>query len=147
MREKNLLLRLTVILMIGFAFVFKVDFSLAKDMTAKDLVDEAKKSVVSISVDKAKAMLGKSGVIFLDVREPKEYKAGHVPNAINIPRGLIEFKVTSKIPDKAAQIIIYCKSGGRACLTAFNLTRMGYTNIKNIDGGWQAWSRKGYPVE
>jgi rhodanese-related sulfurtransferase len=147
MRKKYSMLRLSVILMIGIAFIFNADFSTAKDMTAKELVAEAKKSVVSISVDKAKELHGKSGVIFLDVREPKEYKAGHVPGAINIPRGIVEFEITSKIPNKAAQIIIYCKSGGRACLTGLNLAKMGYKNVKNMDGGWKAWSKKGFPVE
>ncbi len=146
MKEKRLLC-IAVTLIMSAAFVFNADFSTAKDMTAKDLVTEAKKTISSISVEDAKAMHAKGGVIFLDVREPKEYKAGHVPGAINIPRGLVEFKIGNKIKDKSAQIIVYCKTGGRASLCGRNLIRMGYKNVKNMDGGWKAWAKKGYPVE
>ena len=100
-----------------------------------------------MSVSEAKAKLGKSGIVFLDVREPKEFKAGHIPGAINIPRGLAEFKIEKQIPDKNTKIIIYCKTGGRACLSAANLKKMGYKNITNITGGWEAWNKAGYPVE
>ena len=145
MKKKNLIL--IVALMIAAALAFNAPLALAKDMTAKDLVAEAKKNIVMISVSDAKAMFDKGGVTFLDCRTKKEYKSGHIPGAINIPRGLLEFKIGKKIPDKNASIVIYCKSGGRASLGCCNLVRMGYKNIKNIDGGWKAWSKAGYPVE
>jgi len=145
MKRKNLIL--IIALIISTAFAFNTSLALAKDMTAKDLVDEAQKKIVSISVSDAKAMLDKGGVTFLDCREPKEYKSGHIPGAINIPRGLLEFKIGEKLPDKNAPIVIYCKSGGRASLGCCNLVRMGYKNIKNMDGGWKSWTKAGYPVE
>jgi rhodanese-related sulfurtransferase len=147
MREKKILLGFAVTLIVSAVFVFNADFSTAKDMTAQDLVAEAKKTISSISVEDAKAMHGQSGVIFLDVREPKEYKAGHIPGAINIPRGLVEFKITNKIKNKDTKIVVYCKKGGRACLSGCNLIKMGYKNVKNMGGGWKAWTKKGYPVE
>lgn len=72
---------------------------------------------------------------------------GHVPGARHIPRGLLEFKIDKKIPDRTADIILYCKMGGRGCLAACTLCRMGYKNAKNMDGGWMAWEKAGYPVE
>jgi rhodanese-related sulfurtransferase len=83
----------------------------------------------------------------LDCRESKEFKMGHVPDAINIPRGLIEFKIDKKIPDKTTKIVVYCKVGGRGCLSACTLCRMGYKNVMNMAGGWMAWEKAGYPVE
>jgi rhodanese-related sulfurtransferase len=121
--------------------------SMAKDMTADDFVAEAKKDVCEVSVSEAKEMLDKGGWVFLDCREPKEYKMGHVPGAINIPRGVIEFSADKKIPDKNAKILVYCKIGGRGCLTACTLCRMGYKNVRNLGGGWAAWEKAGYPVE
>ncbi len=121
--------------------------AVAKDMTAKELVTEAKKNICEVSVSDAKALLDKGGYIFLDCREPKEFKMGHVPGAMNIPRGLLEFKVSKKIPDKNAKIAMYCKSGGRGCLATCTLCRMGYKNVKNMDGGWKAWEKAGYPIE
>lgn len=121
--------------------------AIAKDMTAKELVTEAKKSICEVSVSEAKDLLDKSGYIFLDCREPKEFKMGHIPGAMNIPRGLLEFKIAKKIPDKNAKIVMYCKKGGRGCLATCTLCKMGYKNAKNMDGGWKAWEKAGYPIE
>jgi rhodanese-related sulfurtransferase len=118
-----------------------------KVMTAEDMVKEAKASVCEISVSEAKALLDKGGYLFLDCREPKEFKMGHIPGAINIPRGVMEFKIAKQVPDKNEQLVLYCKSGGRGCLAACTLCRMGYQNVKNIDGGWLAWEKAGYLVE
>ena len=145
MKKRHLIL--IIVLMVSAAFAFNASLAMAKDMTAKDLVTEAKKNIASISVSDAKAMLDKGGVTFLDCREPKEYKSGHIPGAINIPRGLLEFKIAGKLPDKNAPIIMYCKSGGRASLATQSVNRMGYKNVKNMDGGWKAWAKAGYPVE
>jgi rhodanese-related sulfurtransferase len=51
------------------------------------------------------------------------------------------------VPDKSTQIVMYCKKGGRGCLAACTLCRMGYQNVVNMDGGWLAWEKAGYPVE
>ena len=145
MKMRNTIL--IVALMLGIALVFNAPAALAKDMTAKDLVEKAKKNITMISLEDAKALFDKGGVIFLDCREPKEYKSGHIPGAINIPRGLLEFKVEGKIPDKNADIVMYCKSGGRGCLACESIGEMGYKNVKNMEGGWMAWSKAGYPVD
>jgi len=114
MKKKSLIL--IIVLMISAAFAFNAALALAKDMTAKDLVAEAKKNIASISVSDAKALFDKGGVTFLDCRDQKEFKSGHIPGAVNISRGLLEFKIGKKISDKNAQIIMYCKSGGRGSL-------------------------------
>lgn len=145
MKKKNLIL--IVALMISAAFAFNAPLAIAKDMTAKDLVAEAKKDITVIDVAAAKGIFDKGGATFLDCREPKEYKSGHIPGAMNIPRGLLEFKIAKKVSDKNTEIVIYCKKGGRGCLAAFNLVRMGYKNVKNLDGGWKAWAKAGNPVE
>jgi len=121
--------------------------AVAKDMTAKELVAEAKKNICEVSVSEAKGLFDKGGYIFLDCRTSKEFKMGHVPGAMNIQRGLLEFKVSKKIPDKNAKIAMYCKSGGRGCLATCTLCRMGYKNVKNMGGGWKAWEKAGYPIE
>lgn len=145
MKKKNLIL--VVALMISAAFVFNAPLAMAKDMSAKDLVAEAKKNITVIDVTAAKGIFDKGGATFIDCREPKEFKSGHIPGAMNIPRGLLEFKIAKKVSDKNTEIVIYCKSGGRGCLASFNLVRMGYKNIKNLDGGWKAWAKAGNPVE
>ena len=109
--------------------------------TAKDFVKEAKKHIKEITCDKASKLLGKKGVIFLDVREPAEYNAGHIDGAINLPRGLLEFKIAKKIPNKNATIIVYCKTGGRGALATYTLKQMGYKKVYNLKGGWLGWKK------
>jgi len=118
--------------------------AVAKDMTAEDLVNQAKQEICEVSVSEAKALFDEGG---LDCRTQKEYKMGHIPGAMNIPRGLLEFKIGKKIEDKHTPIVIYCKKGSRGCLATCTLCRMGYTNVKNLAGGWLAWEKAVYPVE
>ncbi len=133
------------------AFVFGLALTaptaIAKDLTAKELVTEAKKSICEVSVSDAKALFDKGGYIFLDCRTSKEFKMGHIPGAMNISRGLLEFKIAKKVPDKNANIVIYCVVGGRGSLATYTLGQMGYKNVKNLDGGWKAWEKAGYPIE
>jgi rhodanese-related sulfurtransferase len=136
-----------IALMISVAFAFSSPLAMAKDMTKEDFVADANKNITQISVSDAKALLGKAGIIFLDARVPGEYEAGHVPGAMNLPRGLLEFKIAEMIPDKNAAIVVYCKTGGRGSLATLTLGKMGYKNVKNMDGGWKAWEIAGYPKE
>jgi rhodanese-related sulfurtransferase len=120
----------------------------AGDKTPAELVQEAKEEVCEISPAEAKEKIDAGGPLFiLDVREPDEFDKGHIPQAMNIPRGLLEFKIGSKIPNKDAHILAYCKSGGRSCLACSTLLEIGYKNAMSIEGGWQAWLKAGYPVE
>jgi len=132
------------------AFVFGLALiaptAMAKDMTAKEMVTTAKQNITEVSVSDAKALLDKGGYIFLDVRTSKEFKMGHIPGAMHLARGLLEFKIAKAVPDKNANIIVYCKSGGRGSLATYTLGQMGY-NVKNMDGGWKAWEKAGYPIE
>ena len=145
MKKKHLIL--IIVLMISAAFAFNASLALAKDMTAKDFEKESLKHIATISVSEAKAILDKGGVTFLDVRTEKEYKKGHIPGAKNVPRGKLEYDIGKDIPDKNAAVVVYCKTGGRSCLGTYTLVRMGYQNLKSMDGGWMAWTKAGYPVE
>ncbi len=134
-------------LMISVAFAFNASLALAKDMTKTDFEKEALKHITTISVADAKALFDKGGVTFLDVRTEKEYKKGHIPGAKNVPRGKLEYDIGKAIADKSTSMVVYCKTGGRSCLGTYTLVRMGYKNIKSMDGGWKAWTKAGYPVE
>ena len=121
--------------------------AIAKDLTKHDMVSAAKATISQVSAADAKALFDKGGYIFLDCRTAKEFKMGHIPGAIHLARGLLEFKIAKKVPDKNANIIIYCKSGGRGSLATSTLGKMGYKNVKNMDGGWKAWTKAGYPID
>ncbi|MEA1971322.1 MAG: rhodanese-like domain-containing protein [Thermodesulfobacteriota bacterium] len=146
--RNQLFVKKSLIVFFVLLFTLSLSASCLAGLTDKDFVKEAKKKVTEISVADAKAAMdaGKVDVI-LDCRTAKEFKKGHLPKAMNLQRGLLEFKATKKIPNKDASIICYCKSGGRSCLSTCTLGQMGYTNVKSLDGGWKAWLKAGYPIE
>lgn len=116
-------------------------------MTALDLVAEAKSKITEI--DLAAAQNAMPNALLLDVREPAEFDAGRMPGAINIPRGLLEFKIGDhpQLSQRDCDILIYCKTSGRAVLAALNLQRMGYVGVRSIHGGFDAWTQANLPVE
>jgi rhodanese-related sulfurtransferase len=144
---KRMYLRNSLIALFVLLFTLSVSAACLADMTSKDFVNEAKKTVKEISIADAKAAMDSGKAIVLDCRTAKEFKKGHLPKAINLQRGLLEFKAEKKFPDKAAYIIVYCKTGGRSCLGACTMGKMGYKNIVSLAGGWKAWVKAGYPVE
>ena len=116
--------------------------------TANDLVTDAKARIREIPLTDAEQTIGKTDAL-LDVREPDEYAAGHLPGAVNIPRGMLEFKI-GDMPDLAsreADIVLYCKTDGRAALAVRSLQDMGYRNVRSIAGGFDAWAAAGKKIE
>ena len=113
-----------------------------------EMVAEAKASVKSVSPAEVKQTLDrKEAVIILDVRDPEEYAGGHLPGAVNISRGTLEFKVRDKLPDTEARIIVYCLSGGRSALATRTLNALGYRNAVLLNAPLQEWTQAGYPLE
>lgn len=145
--RKQVFVKRGLIITLVLAFVLSLSAACMADMTGKDLVTEAKKTVAEISVADAKADIdaGKVAAV-VDCRTEKEFKKGHLPKAVHIDRGLLEFQVEKKIPNKDSYIICYCKTGGRSCLASCTLIQMGYTNVKSMAGGWEAWIKAGYPI-
>ncbi len=72
--------------------------------------------------------------IILDVRTLEEYNEGHIPNAICIPNETIDDTITTKLPNKAQLILIYCRSGNRSKQAALKLLQLGYTNLVEFGG-------------
>ena len=115
--------------------------------SAHDLVAEAKARIHEIDLDAADAAIRDADVL-LDVREADEFHAGHIPGAVNIPRGLLEFKLsaTPELTSRDLNIVLYCKTSGRAALAACALHDMGYLQVQSIEGGFDAWSAAGKTV-
>ncbi|MFT9057170.1 MAG: rhodanese-like domain-containing protein [Ethanoligenens sp.] len=93
----------------------------------------------AISPKQAKERLDSGDtVLLLDVRTREEYKGGHIPNSISLPLDQLKTRITHTAPDKSAEIIVYCLSGGRAAQACGMLAAMGYTDVHNL-GGINAW--------
>ena len=86
--------------------------------------------------------------VLIDVREADEFAAGHLPGAVLVPRGLLEFKLTGTpaLSSRDLKVVLYCKTSGRAALSAQAMQSMGYLNVTSIAGGYDAWAAAGKPV-
>lgn len=115
--------------------------------TAHDLVAAAKSGIKEVELANATQAIQDADVL-LDVREADEYANGHIPGAIHISRGLLEFKLSND-PDLSGRdlkIVLYCKNSGRAALAAKVLHEMGYLHVQSISGGFDAWAAAGEPI-
>ncbi|MEI9931744.1 MAG: rhodanese-like domain-containing protein [Rhizomicrobium sp.] len=106
-----------------------------------------------MSPDEAKAMMAKGNVLVVDVRDAPEVQAsGKVKGALNVSRGMIEFRADPNVPyhdaafAKDKTIILYCASGGRSALSGKVLKEMGYTQVYNM-GAFKDWTASGGDVE
>lgn len=115
--------------------------------TAHDLVAAAKARIQEVAVDQAEQAIREADVL-IDVREADEYATGHVPGAVFIPRGMLEFRLsnTPAMEPRDLKFVLYCKTSGRAALAACALHDMGYLNVRSIAGGFDAWVAAGKPV-
>lgn len=115
--------------------------------TAYDLVVAAKGRIQEISVAAAEQAIREAQVL-IDVREADEYAAGHLPGAVHISRGMLEFKLSNspELNSRDLKIVLYCKTSGRAALAACALHDMGYLQVKSIAGGFDAWAGAGKAV-
>ena len=113
-----------------------------------NLVNDAKSRVQEIDIDGYKK-LRESGEphILVDTREDSEWAAGHVKGAVHMSKGVIERDIVHDIPDKSAELILYCGGGFRSALAADMLQKMGYTNVFSLAGGWRAWKESEAPTE
>ncbi len=111
--------------------------------TGADKVAAAKQVITEITVDTANKLIAEECISVVDVREGEEYNAGHIDNAILLPRGVLEFKVASfsELENKSTAILVYCRTGGRSALAAQTLQELGYNNVLSMVGGFEAWSK------
>jgi len=111
------------------------------------IVNDARTRIRELTVDQVRAKLDRQELYHLvDVREESEWAKDHLPGAVHLGKGIIERDVEQRLPDTAAEIILYCGGGFRSALAADNLQKMGYTNVWSMDGGIRDWRNKGYPL-
>ncbi len=124
--------------------------------TVQDMVAEAKARIREIGPDQLREMQAR-GVPVVDVREPGEFAEGHIPGAVNIPRGVLEFEVDGHpavncVRDPALghrdqPVILNCRSGARSAMAADALRQLGFAEPLSLAGGFMGWANAGLPVE
>jgi len=110
------------------------------------LVDQVRGTIPELSVDEARARQA-AGARLIDVREDGEWEAGHAAGAEHLGKGVIERDIERTVPDRDAELLLYCGGGFRSLLAGDALRRMGYTHVTSVAGGWRAWQEAGAPIE
>jgi rhodanese-related sulfurtransferase len=116
------------------------------------LVAKTKSEIKTVKMPEFKAAFDKQDVgLLIDVRNENEFEDGFVPGAVNVPRGLIEFRIWKLVgfPDKtdmSKKMTLYCATGGRCALATKTLQDLGFTNATSVDMKFEDWVKAGYPV-
>jgi rhodanese-related sulfurtransferase len=120
----------------------------------KALLAEAESEIETIPVERARKMLGAPGVVFVDLRDPRELdRQGRVPGAVHCPRGMLEFWIDPESPyakpvfQQDATFVFFCAAGWRSALATKTAQDMGLAPVAHIEGGFVAWKEAGGPVD
>ena len=122
--------------------------------TVEQMVADANKEVEEISINDAKALVGREDVLFIDIRDIRELaKTGRVSGARHVPRGMLEMWIDPDTPyhreffaeDK--QFIFYCAGAWRSALAAKTAQDMGLMPVAHLEGGIKAWIEAGGPID
>ena len=120
-----------------------------------ELVGRVKATIKECSVTDAQNCVN-SDTLLIDIRELAEYQSGHIPAAVHLPRGLLEFEihglVQSTLSDQNVApedhpIVLYCGTGGRSALAAETMATLGYSNVRSLSGGLVAWAQAKLPLD
>ena len=119
----------------------------------KQMVDEAKGRITTITLEDAKARLGRDDVVFVDLRDVRELeREGMIPGAFHCPRGMLEFWLDPESPyhkdvfASGKEFVFYCNGAWRSALAADTAQQMGLPRVLEMDGGFTAWKNAGFPV-
>jgi molybdopterin/thiamine biosynthesis adenylyltransferase/rhodanese-related sulfurtransferase len=112
-----------------------------------DLLNAARNEVPEIEPDELRQRLQANGLTLIDVREDDEWKQGHLPHALHVSRGMLEMRIEQAAPDKRAETILYCAGGNRSLLAGRTLKALGYSSVKSLAGGINAWARSGFAIK
>ena len=119
--------------------------SMSQPNRFQKLVAEAKKHVAEISPADAQQQTERGDAILIDVREDEDWRDDHAKGAKHLSRGVIELEIEEQVPDLKTPIICYCGGGSRSALVAESLQKMGYENVRSLEGGFRAWKETGLP--
>jgi sulfur-carrier protein adenylyltransferase/sulfurtransferase len=89
-----------------------------------------------------------NGAVIVDVREPEEWGAGHIPGAVHVPKSYLESRIEGAVPSRDKHVVLYCASGNRSAWAARTLIEdLGYEHVESMTGGFTLWKDRGYEVE
>ena len=101
----------------------------------------------NVSPADAVQMMNRQGGTVVDVREPAEFKTGHIPNAVNVPLSGLAAQLKQLQKHKDRPLVVACRSGNRSVGAAVLLRKQGFAQVYNLAGGMIAWQRDNLPTE
>jgi molybdopterin/thiamine biosynthesis adenylyltransferase len=116
--------------------------------TYTDLLANVRGAVRTVSLDEVRRRLeAGEPYVLVDVREKDEVRQGYIPGAVHLPRGFLEMQAEQKLPDRNANLVVYCAGGVRSAFAAKSLLELGYANVESANPGFVRWKDLGFPVE
>jgi rhodanese-related sulfurtransferase len=119
----------------------------------RQMVDEAKSRIRTISLEEARARHGREDVVFVDLRDVRELeREGVIPGAFHCPRGMLEFWIDPASPyhkdvfASGKEFVFFCNAAWRSALACDVAEQMGLEPVCEMDGGFAAWKKAGLPV-
>ncbi|HZQ15319.1 MAG TPA: molybdopterin-synthase adenylyltransferase MoeB [Gaiellaceae bacterium] len=111
--------------------------------TYRELLARTKGEIAEIDARDAQAI---DGAVWVDIRETDEWQEGHLPGAIHVPRGNLESRIETAVPDKTRPVVLYCAAGNRSAFGAKTLGELGYGQVYSLAGGFTDWKRNGLEI-
>ncbi len=96
-----------------------------------------------VQLDEALALAREDGVRIIDVREPSEWQAGHIPSATLVPLGELPQRITEVVSDRDTPILVHCAVGARSGRAAAYMAQAGYTNVVSMRDEIRKWAPAG----
>lgn len=131
-----------IILIVLFVF----NFNGIASTTLTKMLSSSNAMIEKVSIHEALKWFNNKSALFIDVDEPYEFNEATIIGALNIPRGILEFKITRHVHRKTRRIVIFSKNGKRGILSTYNLQGLGYTKVYNLKGGLMKWKRAKFPI-
>src|SRR5438067_6933330 len=116
--------------------------------TYRELLQQVKSEIDEVDATEGRVLLESDRPpLFVDVRERDEWVEGFIPGAVHVPRGNLESRIETTVPDREREIVLYCAGGSRSAFAAKTLQDLGYEKISSLAGGFTDWKRNGFPID
>ena len=110
------------------------------------VINEGKQGGAAITPTNLVNLVNREGAILLDIRDPKEYSAGHIAGALSMPVSSIDARIGELESEKGKPVVLVCKMGQQASATGRKLKALGFENVRRLSGGMAEWTAGSLPV-
>ena len=105
------------------------------------------KTVKNVGPEEFDKLRAQTNTVVLDVRTEKEFKAGHIPGAVNLDFNAPDFAKQAAALDKSKTYLVHCAGGVRSAKACNVMDKIAFTNVVNLEPGFKAWEKAGKPVQ